>query len=162
VKAGEVEILDCDRMNIYELTKKLITKTRCIVSVQLCARVAIMVRIPSQFQAGFTLTLLLKRLVIKKHPGDNFWDKVDTKLDDIRKKADNNKEKIKRSAILLCGDIPSWLNCLMISRAMRHCLDKDRETYGMLDQDDIKDGEPNDWLDDIDDAVAKANGDAEK
>jgi hypothetical protein len=45
---------------------------------------------------------------------------------------------------------------------MRHCLDKDRETYGTLDQDDIKDGEPNDWLDDIDDAVAKANGDAEK
>jgi len=107
VKAGKVEIPGCDRMNIYELTKKLIMKTQCVISVQLCARIAIMVHIPSQFQTVFTLTLLLKRLVIKKHPGDNFWDKVDTKLDNICKKANNNKEKIKRSDILLCKDIPS-------------------------------------------------------
>lgn len=32
----------------------------------------------------------------------------------------------------------------------------------MLDKDDIKDGELNDWLDDIDDAAVKANGDVEK
>jgi hypothetical protein len=49
-----------------------------------------------------------------------------------------------------------------LSRAMRHCLDKDQETYRTLDQDDIEDGEPNNWLDDIDDAGVKANVDAEK
>jgi hypothetical protein len=45
---------------------------------------------------------------------------------------------------------------------MRHCLDKDGETYGTLVEDDIKDSEPNDWLDDINDAVVKANGNTEK
>ena len=35
------------------------------------------------------------------------------------------------------------------------------DTYGMLDEDGIKDGEPNNWLDDINDAVMKANRNAE-
>jgi hypothetical protein len=48
------------------------------------------------FEAVCTITLLSKCLVIKKHPGDNFWDKVEAKLDNICKKADNNKDKIKR------------------------------------------------------------------
>lgn len=41
-KDNEPSILDSDRLNIYDLTK-MIQGTRAIVSIQLCARVALMV-----------------------------------------------------------------------------------------------------------------------
>ncbi|KIM72146.1 hypothetical protein PILCRDRAFT_93581 [Piloderma croceum F 1598] len=41
-KKDDPEVPNADKLNIYDLTKKMIHGTRCVVSVPLCARVALM------------------------------------------------------------------------------------------------------------------------
>ena len=89
-------LLDADKINIYDLTSKMIHGTRCVISVQLCTRVALMVRIPASSDLPFTDPPWMQHKVVLKHKGDKFWDKVDEKLEHIRKTANNDKSKIAK------------------------------------------------------------------
>jgi hypothetical protein len=48
-KNNEPAILDSDRTNIFDLTQKMISGTRCVINAGLCARVAMMVSFPIVF-----------------------------------------------------------------------------------------------------------------
>ncbi|KAJ7349929.1 hypothetical protein DFH08DRAFT_958862 [Mycena albidolilacea] len=89
---------DADHQNIFQLTTAIVKKTQCSVNIVLCARVALM------------------RKVYLKHPGTNFWDKLDLRLAKIRKDADGDSKDYK---------IPS--------RAFRHILDEDQKKHGKND-----------------------------
>ncbi|KAF8136028.1 hypothetical protein K438DRAFT_1996993 [Mycena galopus ATCC 62051] len=68
-----------EHQNIYDLAQAVIKDTQCKVSVELCARIALM------------------RNVYLKHPGNNFWDKLDNRLSKIRNAAKGDKKKIVRA-----------------------------------------------------------------
>ncbi|KAJ6542997.1 hypothetical protein B0H19DRAFT_1077018 [Mycena capillaripes] len=70
---------DAEHQNIYDLTQAIIKDTQCSVSVELCARIALM------------------RKVYLKHPGNNFWDKLDDRLAKIRSVANGDPKKIIRA-----------------------------------------------------------------
>ncbi|KAJ7246182.1 hypothetical protein C8J57DRAFT_1360831 [Mycena rebaudengoi] len=86
---------DSQHQNIYELTQALVKGAQCSVNVVLCARVALM------------------RSVYLKHPGPKFWDKIDERLDKIRKEAKCDAKKI--------------------TKAFRHILTVDQNTHGTTD-----------------------------
>ncbi|KAF7342691.1 hypothetical protein MSAN_02027000 [Mycena sanguinolenta] len=65
--------------NIYDLAQATIKDTQCSVSVELCARIALM------------------RKVYLKHPGNNFLDKLDDRLAKIRSVANGDAKKIVRA-----------------------------------------------------------------
>ncbi|KAF7363215.1 hypothetical protein MVEN_00674300 [Mycena venus] len=69
---------NAEHQNIYNLTQVVIKDTLCKISVELCARIALM------------------RNVYLKHPGNNFWDKLDDRLSQIRNVAKGDKKKIVR------------------------------------------------------------------
>ncbi|KAJ7849128.1 hypothetical protein B0H14DRAFT_3452710 [Mycena olivaceomarginata] len=82
---------DADHQNIFQLTTAIVKKTQCSVNIVLCARVALM------------------RKVYLKHPGTNFWDKLDLRLAKIRKDADGDLKKI--------------------TKVFRHILDEDQKKH---------------------------------
>ncbi|KAJ7712527.1 hypothetical protein B0H14DRAFT_2645204 [Mycena olivaceomarginata] len=86
---------DADHQNIFQLTTAIVKKTQCSVNIVLCARVALM------------------RKVYLKHPGTNFWDKLDLRLAKIRKDADGDSKKI--------------------TKAFCHILDEDQKKHGKND-----------------------------
>ena len=65
----------------------MIHGTRCVVSVQLCARVALMVSIFASSDLPFINPPWMQHKVVLKHKGDKFWHKVDEKLKHICKTA---------------------------------------------------------------------------
>ncbi|KAF8172199.1 hypothetical protein K438DRAFT_2056758, partial [Mycena galopus ATCC 62051] len=69
---------DTEHHNIFQLTAVIVKGTQCVVNVTLCARVALM------------------RKVYLKNPGSNFWDKLDSKLENIRNDADGDAKKLVR------------------------------------------------------------------
>ncbi|KAJ7900723.1 hypothetical protein B0H14DRAFT_3423333 [Mycena olivaceomarginata] len=69
---------EAEHQNIYDLMQAIIKGTQCSVSVELCARIA------------------LRRKVFLKHPGTNFWDKLDDRLAKIRSAAKGDAKKIIR------------------------------------------------------------------
>ncbi|KAJ6533719.1 hypothetical protein B0H19DRAFT_964909 [Mycena capillaripes] len=70
---------NAEHQKIYDLAQAVIKDTQCKVSVDLCARIALM------------------RNIYLKHPGNNFWDKLDDRLSQIRYAAKGDKEKIVRA-----------------------------------------------------------------
>ncbi|KAJ6566321.1 hypothetical protein B0H19DRAFT_1025103 [Mycena capillaripes] len=70
---------NAEHQNIYDLAQAVIKDTQCKVSVELCARIALM------------------RNVYLKHSGNNFWDKLDDRLSQIRHAAKGDKKKIVRA-----------------------------------------------------------------
>jgi hypothetical protein len=93
--------------------------------------------------------------VILKHAGDKFWDKVDEKLEHIRKTANNDKNKnTKCGSVQYCISLTAdkaWFDW-----AMKHLLNEDRARYGTSTKYEIQEGEMDEWLDDVDAAAAKA------
>ncbi|KAJ7854787.1 hypothetical protein B0H13DRAFT_2358274 [Mycena leptocephala] len=81
---------DSEHHNIFELTTAIVKGTQSVVNVTLCARVALM------------------RKVYLKNPGSNFWDKLDSKLENIRNDADGDAKKL----------------------AFRHVLEQDQAKHG--------------------------------
>ncbi|KAJ7887447.1 hypothetical protein B0H13DRAFT_2342340 [Mycena leptocephala] len=83
---------DSEHHNIFELTTAIVKGTQSVVNVTLCARVALM------------------RKAYLKNPGSNFWDKLDSKLENIRNDADGDAKKLVR--------------------AFRHVLEQDQAKHG--------------------------------
>ncbi|KAJ7241974.1 hypothetical protein C8J57DRAFT_1558087 [Mycena rebaudengoi] len=94
-KGDTVYAPDSQHQNIFELTQALVKGSQCSVNVVLCARVALM------------------RSVYLKHPGPKFWDKLDERLDKIRKEAKSDAKKI--------------------TKAFRHILTVAQNTHGTTD-----------------------------
>ncbi|KAJ7796556.1 hypothetical protein B0H14DRAFT_3494671 [Mycena olivaceomarginata] len=65
--------------NIFKLTGIFVENTRCSVTIELCARVALM------------------RQVYLVRPGVKFWDRLDLTLAEIRTKAGGNAKKITKA-----------------------------------------------------------------
>ncbi|KAJ7288600.1 hypothetical protein C8J57DRAFT_1280818, partial [Mycena rebaudengoi] len=86
---------NAQHQNIFELAQAVVKGTECTINVILCARVALM------------------RSVFLKHPGPKFWDKIDERLDKIRKEAKGDANKI--------------------TKAFRHVLTIDQDTHGIKD-----------------------------
>ncbi|KAF8156387.1 hypothetical protein K438DRAFT_2075626 [Mycena galopus ATCC 62051] len=70
---------DTEHHYIFELTTVIVKGTQCVVNVTLCARIALM------------------RKVYLTNPGSNFWDKLDSKLENIRNNADGDAKKLVRA-----------------------------------------------------------------
>ncbi|KAJ7939287.1 hypothetical protein B0H13DRAFT_2301048 [Mycena leptocephala] len=87
--------LEADHQNIFQLAEATVKKTLCSVDIVLCTRVALM------------------RKVYLKHPGTDFWDKLDLRLAKIRKEADGDPKKI--------------------TKAFRHILEEDKKLHGKND-----------------------------
>ncbi|KAJ7700873.1 hypothetical protein B0H17DRAFT_925271, partial [Mycena rosella] len=100
--------------NIFNLTSAIVKGTKCSVNVVLCARVALM------------------RSVYLKHPGTNFWDKVDDRLAKIRKQAKGDASKIVK--------------------AFRQLLKADRETHG-VDDYELDEEAVDDFQQQVDDVI---------
>lgn len=86
----QIEVSIEKKQNIYDLTKKLVKKTGCKVTGNLCGRVALMV------SGKFLLLLSWSDGVIdlqrKVHGDDDtvtYWDSVDKELEKVRKRAEN-------------------------------------------------------------------------
>ncbi|THU79170.1 hypothetical protein K435DRAFT_875808 [Dendrothele bispora CBS 962.96] len=69
----------CD--NIFSLTQVLVKHTKCAVSAELCAQVAIL------------------RHAYKKTPGIKYWEKVDKMMKSLREKGDHDPKKISSSVL---------------------------------------------------------------
>ncbi|KAJ7714443.1 hypothetical protein B0H16DRAFT_1742636 [Mycena metata] len=80
------------QQNIFDLAQLIVKGTPSSVNVELCARIALM------------------RSVYLKHPGKEFWDKLDKRLLKIRQEADGDTKKIVK--------------------AFRHILTHDQDTCG--------------------------------
>ncbi|KAJ7845606.1 hypothetical protein B0H14DRAFT_3454874 [Mycena olivaceomarginata] len=78
---------EAEHQNIYDLAQAIVKDTQCTVNVVLCARIALM------------------RKVYLKHPGNNFWDKIDD-----RNEANGDAKKT--------------------TRAFRHILTQDQDKHG--------------------------------
>jgi hypothetical protein len=89
---------DADHQNIFQLTTAIVKKTQCSVNIVLCARVALMVRSPF-FPCSSKISMTFQRKVYLKHPGTNFWDKLDLRLAKIRKDADGDSKKITKYVV---------------------------------------------------------------
>ncbi|KAJ7790278.1 hypothetical protein B0H14DRAFT_3570535 [Mycena olivaceomarginata] len=83
---------DSEHQNIFQLTSAVVKGSQCPVIITLCSRVALM------------------RKVFLKHPGPNFWDKLDFKLEEIHNKAGVDSKKLVRG--------------------FRHILEQDQEKHG--------------------------------
>ncbi|KAJ7508195.1 hypothetical protein B0H11DRAFT_2308408 [Mycena galericulata] len=81
--------------NIFQLTTAIVKGTQCSVNVTRCARIALM------------------RKVHLKHPGVDFWNKLDDRLARIRKEAEGDAKKI--------------------TKAFRALLTEDQSTHGVKD-----------------------------
>ncbi|KAJ7306935.1 hypothetical protein DFH08DRAFT_1073190 [Mycena albidolilacea] len=94
---------DSEHHNIFELTTAIVKGTQCTVNITLCSRVALM------------------RKVYLKHPGTNFWDMLDEKLENIRNDADGDAKKLVRG--------------------FRHVLEQDQAKHGKKNykESDIQD-----------------------
>ncbi|KAK7027217.1 hypothetical protein R3P38DRAFT_2777280 [Favolaschia claudopus] len=68
-----------DHQNIFKLTLALVDGTQCTVTVELCARVALM------------------RSVYLRDSGPKFWDKLDSTLAEIRNNAEGDAKKLTRA-----------------------------------------------------------------
>ncbi|KAJ7021322.1 hypothetical protein C8F04DRAFT_1195645 [Mycena alexandri] len=68
-----------DHQNIFKLTKIFVDGTQCKVTIELCARVALM------------------RSVFLQDSGPEFWDKLDSSLAAIRAEAQGNPKKIAKA-----------------------------------------------------------------
>ncbi|KAJ7143642.1 hypothetical protein C8R46DRAFT_1360444 [Mycena filopes] len=68
-----------DHQNIFKLTQVFVDGTQCKVTVELCARVALM------------------RSVFLQDSGPKFWDKLDSSLAAIRAQAQGNSKKITKA-----------------------------------------------------------------
>jgi hypothetical protein len=88
---------DSEHQNIFQLTSAVVKGSQCSVTITLCSRVALMV---CQYSIKPYVSNLSQRKVFLKHPGSNFWDKLDFKLEEIRNKAGVDSKKLVR-----CG----WL-----------------------------------------------------
>ena len=97
----------------------------------------------------------MQRKVVLKHKGDKFWDKVDEKLEHIRKTANNDKSKIAKYIHVQYLQAYTLL-MMWYDRAMKHILDTDQAQYGTSTTYDIQEGETDEWLDDVDAAASKA------
>ncbi|KAI9062111.1 hypothetical protein FKP32DRAFT_1677703 [Trametes sanguinea] len=75
-----------EHQNIYELTQDLIARSSCKITVQLCARVALM------------------RAVYVEDSSDRFWNSVDEFLGRIRTKADTPEKLVRAFKHLLHED----------------------------------------------------------
>ncbi|KAJ7689563.1 hypothetical protein B0H17DRAFT_1202204 [Mycena rosella] len=99
---------------LLAILKKTDKGTKCSVNVVLCARVALM------------------RSVYLKHPGTNFWDKVDDRLAKIRKQAKGDASKIVK--------------------AFRQLLKADRKTHG-VDDYELDEEAVDDFQQQVDDVI---------
>ena len=81
--------------NIYDLSMTLIKNTKCTMSVPLCAQVALMVSLHTRLLScdKFLTYHTRQRAVYKNHPGNDFWDRLDDKLIELRNKARGNERK---------------------------------------------------------------------
>ncbi|KAF8202757.1 hypothetical protein K438DRAFT_1758070 [Mycena galopus ATCC 62051] len=70
---------DTEHHNIFELTTTIFKGTQCVVNVTLCARVALMIHFSAR---------------LSQEPGLNFWDKLDSKLENICNDADGDAKKL--------------------------------------------------------------------
>ncbi|KAJ2989836.1 hypothetical protein NUW54_g8658 [Trametes sanguinea] len=70
--------LAADHQNIYDLTQDLIARSSCTITIQLCARVALM------------------RAVYIEDSSDRFWNSVDEFLNRIRTKADTPEKLVRK------------------------------------------------------------------
>ncbi|KAJ7619412.1 hypothetical protein FB45DRAFT_1033276 [Roridomyces roridus] len=68
-----------EQQNIYELAQAMVAGTQCTVTIEFCARVALM------------------RKVYLEHSGGKYWDKLDAHLAEIRKVAKGDARKIARA-----------------------------------------------------------------
>ncbi|THU77099.1 hypothetical protein K435DRAFT_812754 [Dendrothele bispora CBS 962.96] len=64
--------------NIYQLTQSLVKNTRCAVTAELCARVAIL------------------RRAFEMNNGLDYWKQVDATIDEVRSKGEYKKAKMAR------------------------------------------------------------------
>ncbi|KAJ7734972.1 hypothetical protein B0H14DRAFT_3613788 [Mycena olivaceomarginata] len=69
----------CDHQNIFKLTQIFVEGSQCTVTVELCARIALM------------------RQVYLQEDGPKFWDKLDSTLAGIRAKASGDVKMIARA-----------------------------------------------------------------
>ncbi|KAJ7782556.1 hypothetical protein DFH07DRAFT_949347 [Mycena maculata] len=83
-KADKTIAPAADHQNIFKLTQTFVDGTQCTVTIELCARVALMA---SQFN----------RKVFLQDSGPKFWDKLDSSLASIRSQAKGDAKKITRA-----------------------------------------------------------------
>ncbi|KAJ6542407.1 hypothetical protein B0H10DRAFT_2203345 [Mycena sp. CBHHK59/15] len=105
---------DAQHQNIFKLTLSFVDGTQCTVTVELCARVALM------------------RQIFLQDSGPKYWDKLDASLAAIRAQAKGNAKKITKYVFLFV--FPSILS-EFIARAFHHILTTDQETHGVKDYD---------------------------
>ncbi|KAJ7687159.1 hypothetical protein B0H17DRAFT_1203820 [Mycena rosella] len=121
-KASSLKIQKTDKVhapadqhqNIFNPTSAIVKGTKCSVNVVLCARVVLM------------------RSVYLKHPGTNFWDKIDDRLAKIRKQAKGDASKIVK--------------------AFRQLLKADRKTHG-VDDYELDEEAVDDFQQQVDDVI---------
>ncbi|KAJ7062952.1 hypothetical protein C8F01DRAFT_1282336 [Mycena amicta] len=91
-----------DHQNVYELATIFVKKTNCVVTIELCARIALM------------------RSIHANSPGDNFWHEVDKALSTIRKRADGDAKRLAKvfAAILTHDRVVHGVNDYEIPEPM--------------------------------------------
>ncbi|KAJ6589470.1 hypothetical protein B0H19DRAFT_1226963 [Mycena capillaripes] len=75
-----------DHTNIFGLGQSFVKDTETVLTVELCARIALM------------------RQQYKLYPGDNFWDKLDERLAWLRKTANYDEHKIAKAFKLVLAE----------------------------------------------------------
>jgi len=84
-------------MNIFSLAQLIVHSTPCRTTVQLCARVALMVSPTSLAQYGHPLTNFLQRAVHVECAGsEKYWNLIDARLEFIRSTAESSAKKIAK------------------------------------------------------------------
>ncbi|KAF8164717.1 hypothetical protein B0H34DRAFT_793181 [Crassisporium funariophilum] len=106
------------KTRVFDLATKLVEDTRCLVTVPLCGKIAIL------------------RAVYTEHPGANFWDKVDSRLEMMRSRAEGDQVKVVR--------------------AIKGYLKKDKTIYGGGLHTKVAPEELNPWQQGVDDSLVEA------
>ena len=147
-----------DGSNIFALSQLIVHGTPCRVTVQLCSRVALMVRVSSILCTKLISKVpkLCQRAIHEECSGhEKYWNMIDARLCMIRRVAGSDKAKVTRCLSLLLvvslkfPEVTSYL-----CRAFKNILNKDRATYGVGEDYQIGDVVGNEWQQRVDDVVA--------
>ena len=140
-------------MNIFSLSQAIVYSTPCRPTVQLCARVALMVSDLYRFYIEYLDEYLFQRSIYAECNGcEKYWNLIDDRLEFIRSKAGNSTVKITRYAVLLVisGDHKP---IILIYRAFNDILKTDRARYGTGEDYVITDVIADEWQQRVDNVV---------
>jgi hypothetical protein len=116
--------------NIFKLGQRFVKDTQTVLTVELCARIAVMVcsvlsSVSSCLSDGL---FLIQRAQFLLFPGEDFWDELDIHLTWMREKANFDENKVSKYVLSSSAVLPQQAHFL--PRAFKAALKEDREAHG--------------------------------